>query len=125
VNAGLALNAQMFALLLEPLPLGVALGVFIGKQLGIFGAIWAAVRFNIADCPSGANWAQIYGMSLLCGIGFTMSLFIGGLAFPGQAILVEEAKGGILMGSLLSALVGFAVLRWAAPGERRPEITAG
>ena len=125
VNAGLALNAQMFALLLEPLPLGVALGLFIGKQLGIFGAIWAAVRFNIADCPSGANWAQIYGMSLLCGIGFTMSLFIGGLAFPGQAILVEEAKGGILMGSLLSALVGFAVLRWAAPGERRPEIAAG
>ncbi|MEC7934035.1 MAG: Na+/H+ antiporter NhaA, partial [Pseudomonadota bacterium] len=119
VNAGLALNAEMFGLLFAPLSLGVALGLFVGKQLGIFGAIWAAVRLDIAERPSGASWTQIYGMALLCGIGFTMSLFIGALAFPGQALLVEEAKGGILMGSVLSALAGFAVLRWAAPARKR------
>jgi len=122
VNAGLALNAKMFGALLAPLSLGVAMGLFIGKQLGIFGAIWAAVRLNIAERPSGASWTQIYGMSLLCGIGFTMSLFIGALAFPGQALLIEEAKGGILMGSFLSALAGFALLRWAAPDKRRAEL---
>ena len=76
-------------------------------------------RLDIAERPSGASWTQIYGMALLCGIGFTMSLFIGALAFPGQALLVEEAKGGILMGSVLSALAGFAVLRWAAPARKR------
>ncbi|MBA4756492.1 MAG: Na+/H+ antiporter NhaA [Sphingobium sp.] len=117
-NAGLALNAQVFSALLDPLPMGVALGLFLGKQLGIFGSVWAAARLGIAERPNGANWAQIYGMAMLCGIGFTMSLFIGALAFPGSALLVEEAKGGILMGSIASALGGYALLRWAAPSLR-------
>lgn len=117
-NAGLTLNGAVFASLLAPLPLGVALGLFCGKQVGVFGSIWVAARLGIAEPPAGANWRQIYGMSLLCGIGFTMSLFIGGLAFPGAALLAEEAKGGILMGSLASALVGFGILRWAAPSAR-------
>lgn len=121
VNSGLVLNREMLGALLSPLPLGVALGLFLGKQIGVFGAIWGAARLGIAERPSGANWTQVYGMAMLCGIGFTMSLFIGALAFPDQPLLVEEAKGGVLMGSLLSALAGFAVLRWVAPRPRRSE----
>jgi NhaA family Na+:H+ antiporter len=117
-NAGLTVNAQVFGALLAPLPLGVALGLFLGKQIGVFGSVWIATRLGIAERPAGANWMQVYGMAMLCGIGFTMSLFIGALAFPGSALLVEEAKGGILMGSLASALVGFAILRWIAPTAR-------
>lgn len=117
-NAGLTLNAQVFGALLAPLPLGVALGLFLGKQIGIFGSVWIATRLGIAERPTGANWTQVYGMAMLCGIGFTMSLFIGALAFPGSALLVEEAKGGILMGSLASALAGYVLLRWIAPTKR-------
>jgi NhaA family Na+:H+ antiporter len=117
-NAGLTMNAEIFGLLLAPLPLGVALGLFFGKQIGIFGSVWIAAKLGIAERPTGANWAQVYGMAMLCGIGFTMSLFIGALAFPGSALLVEEAKGGILMGSLASALAGYVVLRWIAPATR-------
>lgn len=113
-NAGLSLGGEALTMLFAPLSLGVAAGLFLGKQLGIFGAIWGAVRLGFAERPAGASWSQVYGMTMLCGIGFTMSLFIGALAFPGQALLVEEAKGGILLGSLLSALSGYAVLRWIA-----------
>ncbi|WP_088185681.1 Na+/H+ antiporter NhaA [Sphingobium sp. Z007] len=113
-NAGLSLGGEAMVMLFAPLSLGVALGLFLGKQLGIFGAVWVAVRLGFAERPANASWSQVYGMAMLCGIGFTMSLFIGALAFPGQASLVEEAKGGILLGSLLSALSGYAVLRWIA-----------
>ncbi|MCP1468660.1 NhaA family Na+:H+ antiporter [Sphingobium sp. OAS761] len=119
VNAGLTINGATLGALLAPLPLGVALGLFLGKQIGVFGVIWGAARLGIAERPAGASWVQLYGTAMLCGIGFTMSLFIGGLAFPADPLLVEEAKGGILMGSILSALAGFAVLRWAAPTPRR------
>lgn len=118
-NAGLVLDRSTFAGLLAPLPLGIALGLFLGKQLGIFGAIWGAARLGIAERPGGAGWGQVYGMALLCGIGFTMSLFIGALAFPASPELIEEAKGGVLMGSLLSALAGYAVLRWIATSARQ------
>jgi NhaA family Na+:H+ antiporter len=96
-----------------PLPLGIAAGLFLGKQVGIFAAIWLSVRFGIATKLKGASWIQIYAVCLLCGIGFTMSLFIGALAFPGQPELIEEAKIGILLGSFLSALAGYALLRVA------------
>lgn len=112
-NAGVVLTGLRPADLIAPLPLGVALGLFAGKQLGIFGSIWLAVRTGIAKRPGGAGWAQIYGVALLAGIGFTMSLFIGGLAFPGAPELGEKVKLGVLMGSVLSALAGFAVLRFA------------
>jgi NhaA family Na+:H+ antiporter len=108
--------SQLFA----PLPLGIAAGLFIGKQVGIFGAVWFSVKFGIAPRPAGASWLQIYGVSLLCGIGFTMSLFIGALAFPNDPLLVEEAKIGVLMGSFVSALAGYAVLR-LAPAQRSHE----
>ncbi|SBV31346.1 sodium-proton antiporter [uncultured Sphingopyxis sp.] len=112
-NAGVDLRGIGPDQLLAPLPLGVAAGLFLGKQIGIFGSVWLSVKLGIAGRLRGATWLQIHGVALLCGIGFTMSLFIGGLAFPGDALLVEEAKIGILMGSLVAALAGFAVLRFA------------
>ncbi|WP_051503985.1 Na+/H+ antiporter NhaA [Sphingomonas jaspsi] len=111
-SAGVALDVGLHALG-DPLPLATLLGLFVGKQLGIFGAIWLAVKGGLAPKPACTSWRQLYGASILCGIGFTMSLFIGALAFPDAALLVDEAKIGILTGSVLSALVGFAVLRFA------------
>jgi len=113
-NAGVALAGIGFSGLVDPLPLGIAAGLFIGKQLGIFASILAAEKVGFAERPDGAGWIQIWGISVLCGIGFTMSLFIGALAFPSHPHLVEEAKLGVLLGSLLSALLGFAVLRFSS-----------
>ncbi|KPF88649.1 sodium:proton antiporter [Novosphingobium sp. AAP83] len=93
------------------LPLGIALGLLLGKQVGIFGSILLAERLGIANRPKGATLPQLWGISLLCGIGFTMSLFIAGLAFPASAILVEEAKLGILGGSIIAAIAGMIVLK--------------
>ncbi len=107
-NAGVALGDAPFW---TPLPLAVALGLFLGKQIGVFGAMRGAVGLRLADRPEGAGWMQLYGIALLCGVGFTMSLFIGGLAFISPA-LMAEVKMGVLAGSLLSALGGYALLRW-------------
>jgi NhaA family Na+:H+ antiporter len=112
-NAGVSLAAPGLAGLLAPLPLGVAAGLFCGKQAGIFTAILIADRTGFAPRPRGAGWLQIWGVALLCGIGFTMSLFIGALAFPAHPGWIEQAKLGVLTGSLLSAILGFAVLRLA------------
>ena len=113
-NAGVSLAGISFATLAAPLPLGIAMGLFLGKQLGIFTSVWIAVKLGIAARPSKASWAQVYGVALLCGIGFTMSLFIGGLAFTGPE-QVDDVKIGVLMGSILSAILGYLVLRFAAP----------
>jgi NhaA family Na+:H+ antiporter len=110
-NAGVSLEGVTLTTLLAPLPLGIAAGLVVGKQIGVFGAIWAADRLKVARRPAGVGWGQLYGMSLLAGIGFTMSLFIGGLAFPGRPELADAVKIGVLAGSLLSALAGYAVLR--------------
>jgi NhaA family Na+:H+ antiporter len=101
--------------LFQPLPLAIVAGLFVGKQLGVFGAIWLSDRVGLAPRPAYTRWLELYGASLLCGIGFTMSLFIAALAFPAAPEAVEAAKLGILAGSLLSAVLGFAVLRFAAP----------
>ncbi len=113
-NAGVSLGGISLAAITSPLPLGVALGLFAGKQLGIMGTMWAAHRTGLAHLPAGASWPQLWGMALLCGIGFTMSLFIAQLGFPASPELVDEAKLGVLLGSLASALLGYAVLRSAA-----------
>jgi len=110
-NAGVTIHGDLLGELSQPLPLGIALSLFLGKQLGIFSAIWLSIRLGFANLPRGATWLQVYGLALLCGIGFTMSLFIAGLAFPGRPALGEEAKAGILAGSILSAIAGFVVLR--------------
>jgi NhaA family Na+:H+ antiporter len=116
-NAGVSLAGLSFDALLSPLPLGIAMGLFIGKQIGVFVFSELAIRLNLADVPAGATRAQCYGVALLCGIGFTMSLFIGALAFPDQPELSDATKIGVLMGSALSALAGFLVLS-LAPRER-------
>jgi NhaA family Na+:H+ antiporter len=108
-NAGVALTGLGFDALLEPVALGVAAGLFFGKQIGVFGVTWLAVRLGLGDTPEGATMRQVYGVSLLCGIGFTMSLFIGLLAFPAEA-MQDQVKIGVLAGSILSALAGAAVL---------------
>ncbi len=109
-NAGVALGGLSMADLLAPIPLGIALGLFVGKQIGVFGFAWLAARAGICRLPEGVTWRQIYGAALLAGIGFTMSLFIGTLAFPdpGHATAVRL---GVLSGSILSAVAGYAVLR--------------
>ncbi|MEX5575077.1 Na+/H+ antiporter NhaA [Pseudomonas lijiangensis] len=110
-NAGVSLAGISADNLLDPVPLGVALGLFVGKQIGVFLAAWLAIRAGLAVLPQGSNWVQLYGVALLCGIGFTMSLFIGNLAFPGAAYLVDEVKIGVLMGSGLAAIAGVLLLR--------------
>jgi NhaA family Na+:H+ antiporter len=108
-NAGVALGGANLA---DSLPLAVALGLFVGKQAGIFLSVWGAARLGLVVRPAKASWMQVYGVALLCGIGFTMSLFIGGLAFD-DPMLVDEVKIGVLTGSLLSALAGSLLLSWA------------
>jgi NhaA family Na+:H+ antiporter len=109
-NAGVAIGAGDP---LAPLPLGIALGLILGKQAGILLAVLGCERLGIAARPAGAGLLHLWGMALLCGIGFTMSLFIGALAFAGAPALVEEAKLGVLGGSVISALAGAALLRLA------------
>jgi NhaA family Na+:H+ antiporter len=116
-NAGVSLQGIGLAQAAAPLPLGIALGLFAGKQIGIFSSIWFAAKLGIAARPKDASWPQIYGIALLCGIGFTMSLFIGGLAFNDPA-LSDAVKIGVLMGSLASAVLGYLVLRFA-PSPRK------
>ena len=119
-NAGVDLRGLGLAAFLHPLALAVMLGLFLGKQIGIFGAIWLATRTGLT-APLRASWLQIYGLSLLCGIGFTMSLFIGALAFAGDQALIDEVKIGVLAGSALSAVAGYLVLRFA-PLARYPRL---
>lgn len=116
-NAGVSLEGIGIEQIFAPLPIGIAAGLFLGKQVGIFAAVWLAVKTGFAGRLGGATWLQVYGVATLCGIGFTMSLFIGALAFPGEALLIEEAKIGVLGGSFLSAIVGYCILRFA-PQEK-------
>ncbi|APG61831.1 Na(+)/H(+) antiporter NhaA [Sphingorhabdus lutea] len=125
-NAGVEIGGLTMEQIFAPVPLGIAAGLFLGKQIGIFGAVWVSVKTGFAGKLRGATWLQIYGVAMLCGIGFTMSLFIGELAFTGKdeaaALLREEAKIGILMGSVISALAGFLLLRFAPQHARQEEI---
>ncbi|MFN3353200.1 MAG: Na+/H+ antiporter NhaA [Brevundimonas sp.] len=111
-KAGVSFQGVNLEALLTPLVLGIALGLFVGKQIGVFGMAWLASVLKIGAKPRGATWAQVYGVSLLCGVGFTMSLFIGALAFPGAIDSPEQVqvKLGVLGGSILSAVAGALVL---------------
>lgn len=109
-NAGVSFEGVSFSALAEPIPLGVVLGLFVGKQVGVFGASYAAVKLGLAERPGGASWLQVYAVAILCGIGFTMSLFIATLGLSDPQAL-NGAKLGILIGSLISALAGFFLLK--------------
>jgi NhaA family Na+:H+ antiporter len=122
-NAGVSLGGLGWAEVFAPLPLATAAGLFLGKQMGIFAAVRGAVALGWATRPSSATWLQVYGVALLCGIGFTMSLFIGGLAFA-DPLLAAELKIGVLAGSITSAIAGYLVLR-LAPGGKRAEAPEG
>jgi len=113
-NAGVPLENMSLASLMEPVTLGIILGLFVGKQLGIFSVCWLLVKMKWAKLPEGASWTQLYGITLLCGIGFTMSLFIASLAFEhvGQEY-IKPVRLGILTASFLSAVTGYLVLRFA------------
>ena len=112
-NAGVSLAGLSFGALIEPLTLGVAAGLVVGKLVGVFGSSALAIRFGLADLPANAGWTHMIGISLLCGIGFTMSLFIGLLAFASNVALQDAVKVGILAGSFLAAILGAAVLLMA------------
>ncbi|HFC04455.1 MAG TPA: Na+/H+ antiporter NhaA, partial [Rhizobiales bacterium] len=121
-NAGINLSGLRLADLAAPVPMGIALGLIVGKQLGIFSVIWLAVKAGIAKLPEGVGWMQMYGLSVLCGIGFTMSLFISSLAFEqagGEYAMNERL--GIIFGSLVSAVVGYLILRFASPPNHTKE----
>ncbi|WP_309644266.1 Na+/H+ antiporter NhaA [Phenylobacterium sp.] len=112
--AGFSFQGLSLDALFGPVPLGVALGLFVGKQIGVFGIGALAIGLKIARRPTGTKWLELYGVSLLCGVGFTMSLFIGGLAFdPGDMAAQTQVRIGVVVGSVLSALVGMAVLALA------------
>ena len=121
-NAGISFIGVEFSDLFHPVPLGIAAGLFVGKQLGVFGFCWLAIKFGVARLPAGATWGSLYGVSILCGVGFTMSLFVGSLAFESTASDVREMfdeRLGILLGSLVSGVVGYFVLSRVLPDRVR------
>jgi len=111
-NAGVSFQGVGLYNFIEPVKLGISMGLFVGKQIGVFGLLWFCIHYGIARMPEGSNWAQLYGVSLLTGVGFTMSLFIGSLAFE-HTDFDTPIKIGVFTGSILSAVVGYLVLRLA------------
>ncbi|MCG7493106.1 Na+/H+ antiporter NhaA [Thalassobius sp. Cn5-15] len=120
-NAGVVLQGMTFADLFAPLPLGIALGLILGKQVGVFGVTFLMVKAGMARMPHGANWLHIYGVACLAGIGFTMSLFIGSLSFS-DAAMMNQVRMGVLSGSAISAILGAAAL-WVASNKEAEDAT--
>lgn len=120
--AGFTFRGLGLSDLFGPIALGVAGGLFFGKQIGVFGATFLVIVLKLARRPTGAKWIELYGLSLLCGVGFTMSLFIGQLAFPSGDISAQgQVRIGVVAGSLLSTLAGMAVLAWSQARRAREE----
>ena len=109
-NAGVVLKDISINTMLAPVPLGIICGLFFGKQIGVFLFTYFSVKFKLAEMPSNSNWIKLYGVGILTGIGFTMSLFVGNLAFVDNSNYIDGVKIGVLVGSFLSALVGYLVL---------------
>jgi NhaA family Na+:H+ antiporter len=108
-NAGVKLEGASMALLLDHVTLGVLVGLFIGKQIGVFAFSLLSIKLGWAEKPANSSWVSFYGVGVLTGIGFTMSLFVGNLAFPNSPYM-DEVKIGVLLGSLLSTILGYAIL---------------
>ena len=120
VNAGVSFAGMGISDLLHPVPLGIAAGLFIGKQVGVFSFCAIAIKLGFARLPEGTGWSALYGVSILAGVGFTMSLFIGGLAFENVEMdldMLFDERLGIIVGSLLSGILGYLVLRKVLPRE--------
>lgn len=117
-NAGISFTGIGTEQLLHGVPLGIALGLFVGKQLGVFGFCWLAIKINLTQLPKEISWASLYGTAALCGIGFTMSLFIGSLAFEETSVnqLFDE-RLGIILGSLASGIIGYLILKNSLPSR--------
>jgi len=112
-NAGISFEGITLESILHPVPFGIAAGLFIGNQIGVFGFTWLAIKLGISKMPQDVGWMQLYGVALLCGIGFTMSLFVGSLAFEqGGPDFAVDDRLGILLGSLVSGILGYSVLRF-------------
>ena len=109
-NAGVSLEGMSIDTLMNPVPLGIVCGLFFGKQIGIFLFSYLSIKFKFAEMPSNSNWIKLYGVGVLAGIGFTMSLFIGNLAFIENNHYMDGVKIGVLTGSLMSTLVGYLLL---------------
>ena len=109
-NAGVSLEGLTFKTLLNPVPLGIVLGLFFGKQIGVFMLSYISIKLKFADKPTGSTWPALYAVSILTGIGFTMSLFVGNLAFANNLEYIDGVKIGVLTGSLLSTLFGYFLL---------------
>ncbi len=120
-NAGVVLQGMTLDQLISPLPIGISLGLFLGKLIGVFGVTFLLVKLGVARLPHLVNWAHIVGVACLAGIGFTMSLFIGGLSFGDNLTLMNEVRVGVLSGSIVAAIVGYTVLRMASIKDKAEE----
>ena len=109
-NAGVSLNGLTFSSLLLPVPLGILLGLFVGKQVGVMFFSYVSIKLKLAQMPNNSTWLSLYGVSILTGIGFTMSLFVGNLAFANNIQYIDGVKIGVLSGSLLSTIFGYIIL---------------
>jgi NhaA family Na+:H+ antiporter len=119
-NAGINFSGVGLGQVFHGVPMGIAMGLFFGKQVGIFGICWLFIKFKIASLPTGMSMLSLYGTSALCGIGFTMSLFVGSLAFEETGVnLLFDERLGIIMGSLASGILGYMVLRASLPAKKK------
>jgi len=119
-NAGISLEGIGSEQLLHGVPIGITLGLFIGKQVGIIGLCWLGIKLKLADMPPGVSWLSLYGISVLCGVGFTMSLFIGSLAFEETGVdLLFDERLGIILGSILSGVLGYIVLKSSLGSDKK------
>jgi Na+:H+ antiporter, NhaA family len=119
-NAGISLTGMKLADLFTGVPLAIMVGLLVGKQVGVFGFSWLAIKMKLCELPEGISWQQLYGAAILCGVGFTMSLFIGSLAFEEGGVLgtTRPDRLGIIAGSLLAGIAGFVVLKIATPNKK-------
>jgi NhaA family Na+:H+ antiporter len=116
-NAGVDFSALSPAALVDPVPLGIALGLVFGKMVGVFGTTYLCIKFNVAPAPGGANWTSLFAIAMLCGVGFTVSLFIGNLAFGVVGEQINLVKLGVLVGSAIAGIAGYLALRAAFPAR--------
>ena len=118
-NAGVSLDGVSMNSLLAPVPLGILCGLFFGKQIGVFLFSYLSIKFKFAEMPSNSNWLKFYGVGVLTGIGFTMSLFIGNLAFVENNQYIDGVKIGVLSGSMLSAFIGYLLLSLVTTNRKK------